>query len=291
MIHRCPEKQVLLDHLTSIITDDFDEGDLISFQQWLHTDSTTLVMQQLPVTEFLTALVDRLDSLTVHHYVSKAQSAFLTQSKENLAEDQAVALLDFAENYSFLVQDAVQGFHWDNSQSTLHTFAIYYKDAGELRKLSICVVSDCMKHDTVAVHLFQKVVLDHLKQVKPTICTIKYFSDGAASQYKNFKNFANLCHHKDDFGLKAEWHFFATSHGKSACDGIGGTVKRLAVRASLQRPTDKQILTSQSLYDFCVQDIKGIKFFFVSQEEVVNHKQFLQQRFANAKKVPGTRAF
>ena len=29
---------------------------------------------------------------------------------------------------------------------------------------------------------------------------------------------------------------FATFHGKVACDGVGGTVKHLAARASLQRP-------------------------------------------------------
>ena len=63
---------------------------------------------------------------------------------------------------------------------------------------------------------------------------IYYFSDGAASQYKNRKNFLNLCYHHTDFGIAAEWHFSATSHGKGACDGVGGTVKRLAARASLQ---------------------------------------------------------
>ena len=62
-----------------------------------------------------------------------------------------------------------------------------------------------------------------------------YISDGAASQYKNRKKFSNLCHHKLDFGVKAEWYFSATSHGKGACDGLGGTVNHLAALASLQR--------------------------------------------------------
>ena len=47
--------------------------------------------------------------------------------------------------------------------------------------------------------------------------------------------FLNLCHHNEDFGMDAEWNFFATSHGKGPCDGLGGTVKRLAAKASLQR--------------------------------------------------------
>jgi len=74
-----------------------------------------------------------------------------------------------------------------------------------------------------------------------------YFTDGVASQYKNKSNFLNLAYHLDDFGIDAEWHFFATSHGKSSCDGVGGTVKRSAARASLQRPHDNQIMT---LYDW-----------------------------------------
>jgi hypothetical protein len=68
---------------------------------------------------------------------------------------------------------------------------------------------------------------------------ILYFSDGCAGQYKNCKNFINLCHHKEDFGIEAEWNFFATSHGKGPCDGVGGTVKRLAAKASLQRCAEK----------------------------------------------------
>ena len=47
---------------------------------------------------------------------------------------------------------------------------------------------------------------------------------------KNYKNFVNLCYHQEDFGVAAEWVFFATSHGKSPCDGIGGSVKQHAAK-------------------------------------------------------------
>ena len=70
----------------------------------------------------------------------------------------------------------------------------------------------------------------------PEITSIEYWSDGCAGQYKNYKNMMNLCRHNEDFGLKASWYFFDTSHGKSPCDGIGGTVKRKIARTSLQRP-------------------------------------------------------
>ena len=63
---------------------------------------------------------------------------------------------------------------------------------------------------------------------------IHYFSDGCAAQYKNCKNILNLCHHKEDYLIDCMWNFFATSHGKSTCDGIGNTVKRITAPASLQ---------------------------------------------------------
>ena len=66
--------------------------------------------------------------------------------------------MDFSENYSFILQDAAQGFHWNNSQATLHPFVVYVylREDGELKHLSYVVFSDCLVHDTVAVHLFQK---------------------------------------------------------------------------------------------------------------------------------------
>jgi hypothetical protein len=61
-----------------------------------------------------------------------------------------------------------------------------------------------------------------------------YFSNGAVSQYKNCKNFLKLCHHAENFHVTAEWNFFATLHGRSPCDGIGGTIKGLVAFDSLQ---------------------------------------------------------
>ena len=100
-----------------------------------------------------------------------------------------------------------------------------------------------MTHDIVTVYTFLQVLIkEHIKPTYPFIKKIIYFSDGTAAQYKNYKNFLNLLHHETDFSKRVEWHFFATLHGKNACDGVGGTIKRLAAYAILQRPTTDQIL-------------------------------------------------
>ena len=115
--------------------------------------------------------------------------------------------------------------------------------------------------------------LAYVKEKLPHIKHITYFSDGCAGQYKNCKNFLNLCHHQADFGFSAEWHFFATSHGKGPCDGLGGTIKRLATKASLQRCTEgmhsEQILSPTAFFEFCCQNIKNIEFVFTTYSTTI----------------------
>ena len=117
---------------------------------------------------------------------------------------------------------------------------------------------------------------------------IMYMSDGCAAQYKNCKNFSNLCYHFEDFGVKAEWYFFATSHGKSAGDGAGGTLKRLVTKASLQRPYENQILTAYQLYNYTVTEIKGMHFGFGTVDEHDQESKLLEAQLKMSRTIPGT---
>ena len=78
-----------------------------------------------------------------------------------------------------------------------------------------------------------------------------------------------------DFGIDAEWHFFATSHGKGPCDGVGGTIKRLAARASLQRPYDKQIMTPRQLYEWASENISAMTFTYCTKDDYRRQEIFL----------------
>jgi len=95
---------------------------------------------------------------------------------------------------------------------------VYYKTDDELKHKSFCVVSDDMTHEVAMVYEVQKCVMNNLKSQLPNLKKVEYFSDGCAGQYKNRKNFYNLCQHKSD---EAKWIYFATSHGKQPCDGVG----------------------------------------------------------------------
>ena len=64
------------------------------------------------------------------------------------------------------------------------------------------------------------------------------------------------------------------------CDGVGGTVKRLAAKASLQRcaelKLDEQILTPTAFYDFCKKNIVNIEFVYATNEDYEGEYQLLQ---------------
>lgn len=104
----------------------------------------------------------------------------------------------------------------------------------------------------------------------------------------------NLLLHQTDFGVPSESHFFATSHGKSACDGIGGTTKRIVAKESLRRIADKRrpINTANSVFDVASEKITGIEYFFVSSEDVRTNSEtyHLQERFSHTVVFSGTRS-
>ena len=283
----------LTSYLSDTFSEDYDMDDEISYKQWVSVDSKAMLMTVVStVQDFIEKTCESFDNLRQHHYISKAQASYLSKLKDELKDNEAIVLLDFAENYSFVAQDVVQSFHWNNSQATLHPFVVYFKSKDELKHLNLCVISDCLKHDTLAVHAFINKGMPYIKEQLPFVTKLHYFSDGCGGQYKNYKNLYNVCLHFKDFGIEAVWHFFATSHGKSPCDGLGGTVKRLNARASLQALTDHQILTAMAMFEWSSKNIPGIKFFFVSNKDVdKNAQRFdLHERWESKRTIPGTRS-
>ena len=125
-------------------------------------------------------------------------------------------------------------------------------------------------------------MINYLHELLPQVKKLFYFSDGCGGQYKNYKNFMNLCLHKQDFGLDAEWIFFPTSHGKSPCDEIGGSVKRHAAKRSLQRPMNNQILDYQVMLNVCKEEMSKIKFFGIIKETMDKVHKSLKEWFSSS---------
>ena len=293
MVHRCdkcPGKAALTELLSEQLST--EEEDSITFQQWQSTDRPTLVAHTASVQEYIAYVVQAIDQLTGHSFIAKCQSTYLKDSKENLNSTTCIILMDFAENYKYVIQDEIQSFHWNNQQCTLHPVVIYYRGpTNDIKVLSLCIISDDNDHDTCFVHEVQRLVTDYLKASLPHIRSIKYFTDGCAGQYKNYKNFINLLFHHKDFQIGADWSFFATSHGKSPCDGVGGTIKRSVARASLQRPLNDQIITFEAFTKYVTLNILSVKFFSTLSKDMDIIRCDQKARFEMGKTIPGTRSY
>ena len=90
-----------------------------------------------------------------------------------------------------------------------------------------------------------------------------------------------------DFGVPAEWHFHATAHGKGPCDDIGGNLKRLAARVSLQASSKDPILIADALYQWAKKNLVKTLVFFSPKENHTITAQELKSRFASTNAVSG----
>jgi len=293
MMHGCPScpgDEALQSFLNEQLSEQDPDAEF-HYSQWETTDRATLITVTTTCEEYKKTLISAINSLTKHSFLAKCQANFLKAKKDSLQKSEAIVLGDFAENFQFLIQDEIQSYHWSKEYCTLHPVVLYFiGNEGELQHKSFCIISDDNTHDTNFVYMVQKKVISYIQENLSHIAKIFYFSDGCAEQYKNRKNFINLCHHKQDFDIDAEWIFFATSHGKSPCDGVGGFVKRYVAKRSLQRPLKDQIVSYESMLDLCVSELREIIFYGISQDEMVPVRESLKERFSKSKTVPGTRS-
>ena len=127
-----------------------------------------------------------------------------------------------------------------------------------------------------------------MKELIPEISQAFYWTDSPTSQFKNKSVFQIISTHENEFGCKANWNYFEAGHGKGPCDGIGGTVKRLADDAV----TQNKVVIEDPLDIFSwsqeTQNESKIKYLFVSSEETKVFKELLQERAETLKTVAGT---
>ena len=203
----------------------------IEFKEWTSTDRKTRV---LATSEFLEHFLSTLNKLRTHDFIAKIEAQFLRDTKDKLQHWEILAIADFS---SVVVHDEIQNVPLDKHPGNS---ACYHHDG---HHLCFLVISECLVPDTVAVHLAYSFFGFSSRGKAEKDCIHVRWLFSAVQELKKI----SACYHFQDFGVEAEWHFFATSRGKSAGDGAGGALKRLAIKASLQHPYNNQILTAQDL--------------------------------------------
>ena len=136
-------------------SNDFNFDKTISYKQWVSTDRTTLVTLESAVNEFIDILTDKLFELCHYHFMEDQQAAYLKEAKAMLGNETCIILTDFAENYSFLVQDDYKASigrinkpHFISLQcNTMMTVIVSYQ------------IIYYLLHDQTAVHCFISLVI------------------------------------------------------------------------------------------------------------------------------------
>ena len=122
-------------------------------KQWTKTDRSTLETKTESVDDFVINFGAALTKVQQHDFITKQQSAFLRDTKESIKPGKFVYIVigEFAENYSFVVQDAGQSFHWNNLHATIHPFVCYYQlqtdvTDTDLKHVSFVIISESNTH-------------------------------------------------------------------------------------------------------------------------------------------------
>ena len=116
----CPGFDLLKDSLHTAV--DNNMIDIIMYKQWVSVDRSTLDTFSKSADEFVECFCERLEQLIPHSFIATQQATFFNECNSSLKPGEWLVQADFSVNYSFVVQDAAQGFHWNNSQATVHPF-------------------------------------------------------------------------------------------------------------------------------------------------------------------------
>ena len=149
----------------------------------------------------------------------KQLSAFQEEVESiQIDNEKFVIPVDLAENFTTQVQNAIQSSYWASKQFTIFNACVWEKDGSH----SYVVVSYYLLHVKYAVMTFLALLMDHVENNVKHFENYVFFSDGAASQFKQRFTICEITL----LGKCLSWNVFATGHGKGAVDGIGGTLKR-----------------------------------------------------------------
>ena len=140
----------------------------------------------LHLTGTFQALMEEIDDLwpnfITHSFYTHKQRDYIAFIKEmSSITTFAVAQLDFAQNFSFVIQREVHSAYYSRQQAAILT--VYIKIGEEHRNMVF--ISDYLTHDTRFVYCAQKSVVDFLRKEYHNVIKINYVSDGASAHFKS----------------------------------------------------------------------------------------------------------
>lgn len=194
-----------------------------------------LAVERMKSSTFILLFSDHLKSFVKHNFVFRWQAQQFKDCLLKFPSDVVVSVVDFAENYSFKVQNEIQSMHWWSTQVTILVHISYIKNSvAAIEKTLHFYISDDKLHDTLFV---QHCFMLHDNWMKQQGHRLRYhwvWSDGAASQFKARQPHYFVGRYYQLTGLHMMHNFSASRHGKGEHDGAGAVIKRTLTHEELK---------------------------------------------------------
>ena len=71
----------------------------------------------------------------------------------------------------------------------MHPVVIYFKKDGVLHRISLCIISDVLEHDTCFVHELQRIVMLYIKENLPQIKSVTILMMAVLSNTRTIRLF------------------------------------------------------------------------------------------------------
>ena len=126
---------------------------------------------------FFEYLKSKLPQFVRHNFIARWQDDHCKLSMKCLGEDMILSHIDYAENYTFEIQDQIQSMYWCSTQITILVHITYRRnDSGDVVKDSHFYISDDEKHDSLFV---QHCLMQHWQwlQSQGTYCLLTFSSN------------------------------------------------------------------------------------------------------------------
>lgn len=220
----------------------------------------------------------------LHMHLIQIQNKVVSSLKKETDHTKAVIQMDYSENFSTFSQGEIQSAHFNRRQISIFTASVTINKT----VMSYAIVNDDLSHSKVQVLYYIEILIQEIKKKFSELKHAEIVTDGCACQFKNKFILTNLLYMESDFGITAKWHFMPTSHGKSAADGIGGTLKR---QVSDRIKTGTVEINSAADFVNCAKSfVQNINVILATKSGMEIATSFIKDRWENVKGIPGTQS-
>lgn len=194
--------------------------------------------KETPVDEFLSYMEKTVTTFITHNFRARWQDEQCQKMMKNVPQGVIISHIDFAENYSFAIQNEVQSMYYFSTSVTILVHITMWREGEDIIKQTHFYVSDDKDHDSAYVQHCLLLHWDWLQDSGFIPEEHWVYSDGCNAQFKCATAMYFVARYPIlTKGCKMRWSYFESAHGKGEWDGAGAVVKRALTAEQIQNPS------------------------------------------------------